>query len=79
MPRKRNCFKSWGRNTVQVGGRYFSTIKGFAPIQNRFELGGLFNLAGFKEDELSGQQVGLVRVEYMHRIGDFNFIPMYAG
>jgi NTE family protein len=70
---------SWGRNTVQAGGRYFSTIEGYAPVQNRFELGGLFNLSGFKEDELSGQQVGLMRVGYMRRIGDFNLIPTYIG
>jgi NTE family protein len=71
--------KSWGRNTVQAGGRYFSTFEGFAPVQNRFELGGLFNLSGFKEDELSGLQVGLLRVGYMRRIGDFNLMPMYLG
>jgi NTE family protein len=71
--------KSWGRHTVQVGGRYFSTINDNAPIQNRFELGGLFNLSGFKEDQLSGQQLGLLRVGYMRRIGDFNLMPMYLG
>ena len=71
--------KSWDRNTLLAGGRLDSTIDNNAPIQNRFQLGGLFNLSGFNEDELSGQQLALLLLGYMRRIGDFNLMPTYIG
>lgn len=71
--------KSWERNTLLAGGRYYSTFDDNAPLQNRFQLGGLFNLSGFIDEELSGQQLGLLRSIYMRRIGDFNLMPTYMG
>jgi NTE family protein len=71
--------KSWDRNTLIANGRFYSTIKDSAPIQNRFTLGGLFNLPGFKEDEMSGQQMGLLQTIYMRRVGNFNLMPSYIG
>lgn len=71
--------KSWESHTLLVGTRYYSTIDKNAPLQNRFKLGGLFNLSGYNEDELSGQQLGLMRMAYMRRIGDFNLLPAYIG
>jgi NTE family protein len=71
--------KSWDRNTLLGGIRFYSTLDSNAPIQNLFQLGGLFNLSGYLEDELSGQQLGLLRLGYMRRIGDFNFMPAYIG
>jgi len=71
--------KSWDRNTLLAAGRLYSTVDSNAPIQNRFELGGLFNLSGFNEGELSGQQLGLLLLGYMRRIGDFNLMPTYIG
>lgn len=70
---------SWGKNTLIAGAKIYTTIDDDAPIQNRFELGGLFNLSGFNPDELSGQQMGLLRLAYMRRINDFNLLPTYIG
>jgi NTE family protein len=71
--------KSWGRDTLLAGGRLFSTLDDNAPIQNRFQLGGLFNLPGFSDNELSGQHLGLLKLGYMRRIGDFSLMPSYIG
>jgi NTE family protein len=70
---------SWGRNTILAGIKAYTTFDDDAPIQNRFTLGGLFNLSGYNYNELSGQQLGLVRLAYMRRINDFNLLPTYIG
>jgi NTE family protein len=70
---------SWGENTVIAGAKISSTLDDDAPVQNRFLIGGLFNLSGFNEDELSGQHLGLVKLIYMRRISDFNLLPTYLG
>lgn len=74
-----NAAMSWGKNTLLAGTKIAATIDDNAPIQNRFELGGLFNLSGFNDDELSGQQMGLLRLAYMRRVNDFNLLPTYLG
>jgi len=71
--------KSWGRYTIIGRAKYFSTIYEHAPIESKFQLGGLFNLAGYVDDELSGQQLSLLQFAIMRRIGDFNLMPTYLG
>jgi NTE family protein len=71
--------KSWGRNTLLAGATYSETADNNAPIQNRFNLGGLFKLSGYNLDELSGQHSGLLLLGYMRRIADFNFMPTFIG
>ncbi len=70
---------SWGRNTVVAGGRFNYTADGAAPIQNRFRSGGFFNLSGFVQDQLSGQQELLLRAAYYRRLGNIEWLPAYAG
>ena len=70
---------SWGSHTLLAGGRYIATFKGEAPIQSGFRLGGLFNLPGFVENELSGQNLYLLRTAYQRRLANlFNTSP-YLG
>ena len=71
--------KSWNRNTLLGGARFYSTLDSDAPLQNLFQLGGLLNLSGYLDDELSGQHLGLLRMAYMRRIVDFNLLPTYLG
>jgi NTE family protein len=71
--------RSWGNNTLIAGAKIYTTLDNNAPIQNRFELGGLFNLAGFNDDQLSGQQLGLLQLGYMRKISDLIFLPTYLG
>jgi NTE family protein len=74
-----NLAKSWGRNTLIAGARIFSTLDDNAPLQNRFKLGGLFNLSGFNDEQLSGNQLGLLRLMYLRKINNFSFLPAYFG
>lgn len=70
---------SWRRHTFLLGGRYAVTLDGEAPIQDRYRMGGLFNLPGFIDNELSGQNLYLLRAGYQRRIGNlFNTSP-YLG
>lgn len=55
---------TFGKHTINLGGRYFSTIEGEASIESNFRLGGLFNLPGFGINELNGQNLYLLRTAY---------------
>jgi len=70
---------TWGRNTLLTGVNFYATPDNDSPVQNLFRLGGLFKLSGYQMNELSGQHLGLLRLFYMRRIGDFNLVPMYLG
>ncbi len=59
--------------------KVYLTLDDNAPLQNRFQLGGLFNLSGFQTDELSGQSLSLLRMIYMRQISDFLLLPTYVG
>jgi NTE family protein len=71
--------KSWGRNTLLGGVRFYTTFEDEAPLQNLFPLGGFFNLSGYQVDELWGQHLGLMRLGFLRRISDFRFFPTYLG
>jgi len=55
---------TFGKHTFNLGAKYFSTVSGSAPVQNFFRFGGLFNFPGFSDDELSGQDLYLLRSAY---------------
>ncbi len=71
--------KSWGTNTLLAGARYLTTYNGEAPIQSRFRLGGLFELPGFVDDSLNGENVVLLRAGYMRAFGRVASMPAYWG
>jgi len=71
--------KTWERHTVAGGVRFDSTTSDTAPIPNLFQMGGLFNLAGFAQDQLSGQHAGRLMGTYYRRIGDIALLPAYVG
>ena len=70
---------SWAGNTVFGGVQFDYTADGTAPVQNRFRIGGFTSLSGFTQDQLSGQQVLLLRSGYYRQLGDFQSVPIYAG
>jgi NTE family protein len=70
---------SWGKNTVFGGFEFDYTADGVAPVQNRFRTGGFTKLSGFTQDQLSGQQVLLLRSGYYRRLGNIEWLPAYAG
>ena len=60
-------------------GVLFGTLRaglspdGDLPIYAQFELGGLLSLSGFSERELLGEEVGVLRAGYYHRLGRGSF------
>ncbi len=70
---------TWGRHTLLLGARYFTTDDGEVPIQNQFRTGGLFELPGFTEDELTGRHLVLLRSGYQRALSDLLGFPRYVG
>jgi len=70
---------SWGRNTLFGGGQYYTTLDNDAPIQNLFNAGGIFNLSGYNENELTGQHFAIIKAGLYRRLGDFKLMPVYVG
>jgi NTE family protein len=70
---------TWDRHTLIAAASLYATPDNDAPVQNWFQLGGLFKLSGYQVNELSGQQLALLQLIYMRRIGDFNLMPTYLG
>lgn len=70
---------TFGSHTFILGGRYQTTFNGIAPIQNNFRLGGLFNLPGFVDNELSGQNMYLLRAAYQRRLENLFGTSPYAA
>jgi len=71
--------KSWGDDTVLAGFRFGSTVRGDAPIYNRFRLGGFMQLSGLEQNEISGQHAGMATVAYQRRIYRSELVPVYGG
>ncbi|MDH3639115.1 MAG: BamA/TamA family outer membrane protein, partial [Gammaproteobacteria bacterium] len=71
--------RTWGRHTLLLGGRYFTTVDGEAPTQNLFRTGGLFELPGFAENALSGQHLVLLRSGYQRALRDLFGFPAYLA
>jgi NTE family protein len=73
---------TWDRDTFIVVFKSGITTAGTAEVQDLFELGGLFNLSGFRTDELTGQNLTLGELIYYRKIGvspaPFK-IPIYLG
>jgi len=70
---------TWDRTTVFGGVEFDYTADGTAPVQNRFRIGGFTYLSGFTQDQLSGQQVLLLRSGIYRRIGNIQWLPAYVG
>ncbi|MDH3762659.1 MAG: patatin-like phospholipase family protein [Gammaproteobacteria bacterium] len=71
--------KSWERNTVTGGLRYFTTPDDNASVESLFRAGGFLRLSGLQSNELSGQHYAQLTVNYRRQILDFNLIPTYVG
>lgn len=71
--------KSWGRNTIMGGLRYFTTPDDNAPIEGLFQAGGFLRLSGLHSNELSGQHYAQLTANYRRRIFDFDLMPTYVG
>jgi NTE family protein len=71
--------RSWGKNTVQGGVDYRTTVSGDAPPEKRFRGGGLFNFSGYEFNQLSGQQYARVIGTYRRQIADIGLGDLWVG
>jgi NTE family protein len=58
------------RHAVQYGASYHATIDGVLPVQDRYRLGGRGKLAGFRINELTGQDYALVFAGYTYQLAE---------
>ncbi|KGQ18894.1 putative patatin-like phospholipase [Lysobacter dokdonensis DS-58] len=58
------------RHALQFGASYHATIDGELPIQDRYRLGGRGKLAGFRTNELTGQDYALLFVGYTYQLAE---------
>jgi len=71
---------SFGRNTVSAALRGASGFDGDLPYYDLYAIGGLFNLSGYRINQLQGQSVALGRLMYYYRAATISFIGnVYAG
>jgi NTE family protein len=70
---------SRGKHTLQLGGRYHSTISGILPVQSLYRLGGRTRLAGYRLNELTGQHYALVYAGYSYELARFLDRPSLLG
>ncbi len=61
--------KSFGSHSVQLGARYHVTTSGVAPLQSLYRLGGRWRLAGFQNNQLTGQNYALAFLGYSYQLG----------
>lgn len=82
-------FEQWGFNasvvnnfdahTVVLTTRTGGTVNGDAALPKFFSVGGLFNLSGLRENEKSGQFLGLASATYYRRFNRIEIFPAYIG
>lgn len=71
-----------GRNSLQFGISFSTTIESIGAIQNFFPLGGFLRLSGLERGAISGPHAGVARLVYYRRSGDTGGIldvPVYLG
>jgi len=59
---------SWGANTLVPSLKIQTQLKEVTGVENLLSTGGLFNLSGFRRDELSGRHTAVGRLIYYRRI-----------
>lgn len=71
--------RSLGAHTLIGQVQAESTTGGFAPIQNRFAIGGLFTLPGYDLEALVGQHALSAGLTYLYRANNSGLLPLYLG
>lgn len=70
---------TWNRHTLIGGLHYNITFDNNAPIYALFRAGGFFNMSGYENLRLSGQNYGLALASYRFTLKQSGFLPAYAG
>ncbi|MET0068048.1 MAG: patatin-like phospholipase family protein [Candidatus Thiodiazotropha sp.] len=73
---------SWGKHTVMLWAGFAGATNSDEPVNDVFSVGGLYNLSGYHESEFSGRYAAIMRIIYLHEIGNSRSIfkvPVYLG
>ncbi|MBT8110081.1 MAG: patatin-like phospholipase family protein [Gammaproteobacteria bacterium] len=76
---------SWsrGKDTLQLGLAYATTLDSNSALQDYFPLGGFLRLSGLERGEISGPHAALARLVYYRRVGETTGAifdtPVYFG
>ena len=73
---------SRGKNSLQLGLSYATTLESDSGIQDFFPLGGFLRLSGLERGEIAGPHAALAKLVYYRRVGDtsgFLDTPVYLG
>jgi NTE family protein len=73
---------SRGKNSLQLGLSYATTLESDSTIQDYFPLGGFLRLSGLERGEIRGPHAALARLVYYRRIGEARGLldtPVYLG
>ncbi|MDJ0710992.1 MAG: patatin-like phospholipase family protein [Woeseiaceae bacterium] len=73
---------SRGKNSLQLGLGYATTLESDGAVQDFFPLGGFLRLSGLERGEISGPHAALAKLVYYRRVGNssgFLDTPIYLG
>ena len=73
---------SRGKNTLQLGLSYATTLESDGAVQDYFTLGGFRRLSGLERGEISGPHAALARLVYYRQVGEASGLldtPVYLG
>ena len=76
--------RTWsrGKNSLQLGLHYATTLRSNDTVQDYFPLGGFLRLSGLERGEISGPHAGLGHAVFYRRIGKPSGLldtPLYLG
>ena len=77
--------RTWsrGKNSLQAGLSYATTLDSETTVQDFFPLGGFLRLSGLERGEISGPHAALARLVYYRQVGDTTGglfeTPIYLG
>ena len=71
--------RTFGRHTLLGGIGFRATVDGIAPDYALVRGGGLFQLSGYNQGELAGQNFGVMLASYQYRILSSRLLPGRLG
>jgi len=69
--------KTFGKHTLLALGEYNATLHGEPTFNSAFQIGGLFRLSGYTQDQLIGVDTSVFDAIYFYRVKNVNLIPNY--
>ena len=71
--------RTYGSHSFLAGTRYYKTLDGVAPSYALFRAGGFTRLSGFRRDELTGENFGMLLGGYRYHVAGSSMLPAFLG